>query len=228
MALSGRIDPPGDQDVFRLAVRKGDKRVLRVESRALGRPLDPTLRVLDQAGKVLAESDDTGRNERDLERTLTAPADGEYRLVVRDLNGRGGQRFAYLLTVMEPRPDFSLSLESDRFDLTPGKPTKVTVAIQRKDSLVEPIEVAAEDLPAGVTAERVTSKPGEASARSVVLELSADDHSSPGPVSASRRPHDLARPSRLARGDGADRRFRCPKTDQPWLTIRRAGPGNPK
>ena len=107
---------------------KGDKRVIRVESRALGRPLDPVLRVLDSGGKVLAESDDTGRNDRDLERSFTAPADGEYRLVVRDLNGRGGPRFAYLLSVLEPRPDFALSLAADRFDLTPGKPTKITVA----------------------------------------------------------------------------------------------------
>ena len=95
--------------------------MIRVESRALGRPLDPVLRVLDPGGKILAESDDTGRNSRDLERSFTAPADGEYRLFVRDLNGRGGPRFAYLLSVLEPQPDFALSLAADRFDLTPGK-----------------------------------------------------------------------------------------------------------
>ena len=82
VALSGRIDPPGDQDIFRLSLHKGDKRVIRIESRALGRPLDPTLRVLDAGGKILADSDDTGRNDRDLERSFTAPADGDYRLLV--------------------------------------------------------------------------------------------------------------------------------------------------
>ena len=51
VALSGRIDPPGDQDVFRLSLRKDDKRVIRVESRALGRPLDPMLRILDPGGQ---------------------------------------------------------------------------------------------------------------------------------------------------------------------------------
>jgi hypothetical protein len=225
VALSGRIDPPGDQDVFRLAVPKGAKRVIRVESRALGRPLDPTLRVLDQAGMVLAELDDTGQDERDLERTLTAPADGEYRLVVRDLNGRGGRRFAYLLTVMEPRQDFSLSLESDRFDLTPGKPTKVTVAIQRKDGLAEPIEVAADHLPAGVTAKRVTSKPGDASARSVVVELSAEARSAPGPFrivgTTMRDPRTFHTATAPIAGFDV-------RTDQPWLTIRRTGPEKPK
>ena len=215
--LSGRIDPPGDHDVFRIVLRKNEKRVIRVESRALGRPLDPTLRMLDPAGKRLAEVDDSGRNDRDLERSVTAPADGEYRLVVRDLNERGGPRYAYLLSVLEPRPDFSLSLTSDRFDLTPGKLTKINVAVQRKDGLAEPIEIAAVDLPAGVTAPRVTSKPGDSSARSVVLELSAEDCSCPGPFRIVGSTAGGARISRAATALIAG--FEA-KTDQPWLTIR--------
>jgi hypothetical protein len=225
LALTGRIDPPGDLDVFRLSLHKGDNRVIRVESRALGRPLDPALRVLDSRGQVLAESDDTGRNDRDLERSFTAPADGEYRLVVRDLNGRGGPRFAYLLSVLEPRPDFALSLTSDRFDLTPGKPTRITVAIQRKDSLAEPIEIVAADLPPGITAKPVTSKPGDASARSAVLELSADAHAGSGPFRIIGR---TAREPRTSHTATAPITGFAAKTDRPWLTIRRAGPGNPK
>jgi hypothetical protein len=221
VALSGRIDPPGDQDVFRLSLRKNDKRVIRVESRALGRPLDPMLRILDSGSKILDESDDTGRNDRDLQRSFTAPADGEYRLAVRDLNGRGGPRFAYLLSVVDSRPDFTLSLASDRFELTPGKLTKITVAVQRKDGLAEPIEIAALDLPAGITAPRVTSKPGDASARSVVLELSAEDCSCPGSfrivggtTGSTRTTH--AATAAIAGFDA--------KTDQPWLTIIRPTP----
>jgi hypothetical protein len=221
VAVSGRIDPPGDQDVFRLALRKDDKRVIRVESRALGRPLDPVLRILDAGGKILAESDDSGRNDRDLERSFTAPADGEYRLVVRDLNGRGGPRFAYLLSVLVARPDFTLSLASDRFDLTPGKETKITVAVQRKDGLAEPIEIVAEDLPAGITARPVTSKPGDASARSVNLELSGGDTSRPGPFRIVGRTARDPRSSHAATAPipGFDAR-----TEQPWLMIRRTGP----
>jgi hypothetical protein len=225
VALSGRIDPPGDQDVFRLSLRKDERRLIRVESRALGRPLDPMLRILDAGGKILAESDDTGRNDRDLERSFTAPADGEYRLVVRDINGLGGSRFAYLLTILEPRPDFTLTLASDRFDVTPGKITKITVAVQRKDSLVEPIEIVAEDLPAGITAQPVTSKPGDASARSVVLELSAEDCSCPGPFrivgDTTRDPHSSHTATASIAGLDA-------KTDQPWLTIRRTESVNQK
>jgi Bacterial pre-peptidase C-terminal domain len=174
VAVSGRIDQPGDQDTFRISLKKGDKRLFRVESRALGRPLDPVLRVLDAGGKILAESDDTGRNSRDLELSFTAPVDGKYRLMVRDLNGNGGPRFAYLLSVVEPQPDFALSLAADRFDVTPGKSTRITVAVQRMESFAEPIEIVAEGLPAGVAAKPVTSKAGDASAKTATLELSAD------------------------------------------------------
>jgi hypothetical protein len=225
VALSGRIDPPGDQDVFRLSLRKDDKRVIRVESRALGRPLDPTLRIVDAQGKILSESDDTGRNDRDLERSFTAPADGEYRLVVRDLNGRGGPRFAYLLSVLELRPDFALSLASDRFDLVPGKMTKITVAVQRKDGLAEPIEIVALSLPPGITASPVISKPVDASARSVVVELSAEDCSCPGPfrIVGSTLQGPRTYHSAMAPVAGFDA-----KTDQPWLTIRLPEPVKPR
>lgn len=216
VAISGRIDPPGDQDTFRLSLKKGDKRLLRVESRALGRPLDPTLRVLDPGGKILEESDDSGRNARDLERSFTAPADGDYRLLIRDLNGRGGPRFAYLLSVLEPQPDFVLSLAADRFDLTPGKTTRIAVAVQRKDNFADPIDIAAEDLPAGVSAKPITSKPGDASARSVTLELSADDRVQSGPFRITGKPTKGTQASHRAMAANAG--FDA-KTDWPWLTI---------
>ena len=205
---------------------KGDKRVFRVESRALGRPLDPVLRVLDAGGKILAESDDTGRNNRDLERSFTAPADGEYRLVVRDLNGRGGPRFAYLLSVLEPRPDFALSLASDRFDLTPGKTTKIAVAVQR------------EGRPGGAHRDRRRGPSGRrhgaagdieargclgplGGARAIgrrIARVPAHFASSAGRRGSLARLH-----TATAAIAGFDAR-----TDQPWLTIRGTEPVNQK
>lgn len=218
IAISGRIDTPDDRDAFRLSLKKGEKRVIRVESRALGRPLDPVLRVLDSAGKVVAESDDGSRNDRDSERSFTAPADGEYRLVIRDLHGRGGRRFAYLLTVLEPRPDFELTLAADRFDLTPGKTTKVKVAVKRVDSLTDPIEIIAEGLPAGVKATTMTSKPGDASARSVELELSGGDGLASGPFRIIGRT--AKDPRTVHRATASIAGFEA-RADQPWLTAHR-------
>ncbi len=174
--------------------------------------------MLDSQGKVVAESDDSGRNSRDLERIFTAPADGDFTLVVRDLNGRGGPRFAYLLTVMEPRPDFAISLASDRFDVTPGKTAKVKVTVDRKNMLKDPIEIDAVNLPPGVTARRMISKPDDGSAGTIVLELSADLCACPGPFQITGRTTGASPLSRTATAPmaGADTR-----TDRSWLTIHR-------
>jgi hypothetical protein len=138
--------------------------------------------VLDAGGNILVESDDTGANSRDLERSFTAPADGEYRLLVRDLNGRGGPRFAYLLSVLEPQPDFALNLAADRFEVVAGKTTKISVAVERKNGFSEPIEIVADSLAPGVSTKPIMSKPGDDSAKSVTLEVSAELSASSGAI----------------------------------------------
>ena len=119
-SISGRIDPPGERDVFRINLKKGEKHVFSLESRTLGLPLDAVLQVLDADGKTLAETDDVGKS-RDPELTFTPPADGKYRVVVRDLNGRGGPHYAYLFRALVPEPDFTLSLSADKFDVGLGQ-----------------------------------------------------------------------------------------------------------
>ena len=96
--------------------KKGDKRVFRVESRALGLPLDPVLRVTRRRRQGPRRVGRRRRKAATPSVAFTAPADGDYRVIVRDLNGRGGPRFAYLLRVLAPEPDFALSLAADRFD----------------------------------------------------------------------------------------------------------------
>jgi hypothetical protein len=216
VAISGRIDPPGDVDVFRLSLRKGEKRLFRVDSRALGRPLDPTLRVLDGKGNILADVDDTGRNNRDLERSFTAPADGDYRLVVRDLNERGSARYAYLLSVLETGADFTLSLTADRYDASPGNPAKVVVAVQRKENFEEPIEIVATDLPSGLRTRPVISKSGDPSARSVSLELMIEDRIPSGPLRIIGKTTGDTRRSHLASAQIAGFEAR---TEWLWFTF---------
>lgn len=218
-AVSARIDPPGDRDVFQVKLEKGEKYVVRAESRAFGLPLDAVLRVVDSAGKLVSENDDV-RNSRDPEIAFTPPADGNYRIMVRDLNRRGGPRYAYLLRVFRPEPDFALSLATDRYEVVPGKETKVIVAIARKDGFGDMIEVAAEHLPAGVECSPVRSRQADASARSVTLVLRAAARSESGPLRIVGRSADRKSRPRIALAPipGFEE-----KTDRPWLTIRRAG-----
>jgi hypothetical protein len=195
VTITGRIDPERDRDVFQFAAQKGQKAVARVESRTLGLPLDPVLRLSDGSGKVLADVDDSNGG-RDAELAFTAPADGDYRLSVRDLNGRGGARYVYRLTIGAPEPDFSLSLATDRVTLSPDGPVTVPIIVDRKNGFGGSIEVHAEGLPEGVTAQSVTSAPSGDTSKKVTLAFSAQRGPASGAfqiVGTSDGPHALER-----------------------------------
>lgn len=214
--VSGHVDPPGDVDTFRFEARKGDRLVFRVESRSIGQALDAVLRVADASGATLAEVDDSGQGP-DPEVRFTAPGDGEFRVSVRDLNGHGGPRFAYLLEASPPRPDFDLSLKADQFALTAGATTEIVVDVGRREGFAEPIEVGLADHFDGVIAPPVTSSPTGPSAKSVTLRLAACDCIRPGPI---RIVGTLA--------DGRSRPATAPASAGPieaaWLSVARPAP----
>ena len=121
--------PVAGERADRPAGRCGHVRLRRPEGRdpglpgrfqELGLPLDAVLRVGDASGATIVEVDDA-RKGFDPEVQFTAPGDGTYRVSVRDLNGQGGPRYAYLLTAGPPRPDFALTLKADQFSIDPGQ-----------------------------------------------------------------------------------------------------------
>ncbi len=159
LSKSGRLSAVGQTDEYAFAGKKDQKLRLRVAAKALGFPTDPVIVVLDDAGKPLAEADDTGRDDRDPQLDFTPPADGRYRVLVRDLARRGDVRMVYRLTIEPVEADFSLSLAADSFVLEKGKPLEIAVNVTVRDGLKEPIEIRAIGLPAGVTAEPVKFEP---------------------------------------------------------------------
>jgi hypothetical protein len=214
-SISGRIDPPGELDVYRISLKKGETHVFSLESRTFGLPLDAVLQVLDADGKTLAETDDVG-NSRDPELAFTPPADSQYRVVVRDLNGRGGAHYAYLLRAFTPQPDLTLSLSADKFDVISGKKPNIIVNINRNHGFTDTIDVMADDLPDGVTATTARSRQSDASAKTVTLEIRADGCSHPGPIRIVGRSADGKSRPWIARAPIPG--FET-KTDRPWLTI---------
>ena len=63
--VNGRIDQPGDWDVFRFDGRAGDQIVAEVYARRLDSPLDSVLKLTDAAGRQLAFNDDHEDKGRD-------------------------------------------------------------------------------------------------------------------------------------------------------------------
>jgi hypothetical protein len=102
---------------------------------------------------------------------FTAPADGEYTLAIRDVQGLGGDQFPYRLTIRRPHPDYRLSVSPRNPNVPAGGAVPVTVTAFRTDGFEGPIDVRLEGLPAGLHAAPAVIGKGQISA---TLALTAD------------------------------------------------------
>jgi hypothetical protein len=149
VTVNARFDRPGDVDRFALTLRKGQAVRLETDAQGLGSPADTALAVLDAAGKQLEGNDDDGtRAESRL--TFTAPADGVYTVVVREVAGRGGPDYVYRLTAAPPGADFALTLDADAFTVAPGAAAALVVTAGRR-GYDGPIATELSGLPPGVS-----------------------------------------------------------------------------
>lgn len=172
VVLNGRIDAPGQEDLFILAVTPGQKLDIRVEAAALGSALDGVLRVLNPAGAEIARGDDTPKtppgadpatkyNDPDPSLTFNVPADvNEVTLALSDLSKRGGIGFPYRIVVNPTAPGFDLNLNEPQASVPKGGSAVVGVSVARK-GYDGPIEVSIEDPPAGLTFRPATIPAGQ-------------------------------------------------------------------
>ena len=98
--VNGRIDQPGDWDVFRFEGRAGDTIVAEVYARRLDSPLDSVLKLTDASGKQLAFNDDHEDKGAGLDThyadsylTATLPADGAFYIHLGDAQHQGGPEY---------------------------------------------------------------------------------------------------------------------------------------
>ena len=183
-AVAGRFHPEGDRDWFAFDAKAGDAVVLELYSKRLGLPTDASLlvqRVVTGADGAASAEDvvfaddgpaefaDPLANQPALDPSVSfkAPADGTYRVLVRELaaDSRAGVDKAWVLDLRRPEPGFHLVAmlaERDRADqnkfvrtipsLAAGGSLALDVLAMRRDGFTGEIEIEAEDLPPGVTA----------------------------------------------------------------------------
>jgi hypothetical protein len=168
IVMNGRIDRPGDVDVFSFDAGAGENIVAEVISRRLDSPLDSFLQLTDSTGRQLAFNDDhedksDGLNTHHADSYLTAmlAAPGRYSIQIGDVQGTGGREYAYRLRISGPRPAFDLRVVPSSINIRPGQAAAVTVVAQRKDGFNGDIEVALKDGPAGVTLSKARIARGE-------------------------------------------------------------------
>lgn len=198
--VAGQFHPRRDADWYAFEARAGEVLWIEVWSQRLGLPTDPAI-VVQQVTRAedgtettatVATADDRGPraggrefDDRSLDPALrfTAPADGTYRILVRDgyaaLHDDPG--LVYRLVVRPPRPDFRLvAVPVDAAGavlVRKGGRAAVQVIAARLDGFEGEITLAAEGLPPGVSAAEAVIGPAVSATG---LVLSADPGASAG------------------------------------------------
>lgn len=154
--VNGRIEPPGDVDVFQFEGRAGDTVVAEVLARRLASPLDSLLRLLDVSGRIIEWNDDhedrtTGLLTHHADSYLEArlPEDGLYRVHVADTQLHGGKAYGYRLRVSPPQPDFAIWATPSSINIPFLRTAPVCLYASRKDGFQGDIEVILKNAPAG-------------------------------------------------------------------------------
>jgi len=164
VVANGILDQPKATDYFVFRVEEAKTIVLDVEAMQLGFLTDPMVLLYDETGKRLAYQDDpttnTGKEPANMDPHLVfrLPKPGRYIAAVRDAQFRGDPSFLYRLTIKEASPDFSIRVIGTDDTLYRGRDNKVLVRVRRLEGWEAPVEVWAEDLPPGVTVEKVVAE----------------------------------------------------------------------
>lgn len=83
ITLNGTLKGP-ERDVYRIQVKAAERRVFEVDARRAGSAVDPVIRILDGAGKMVARSDDEPALSLDPRLTVTFPKEGYYYIELHD------------------------------------------------------------------------------------------------------------------------------------------------
>ena len=201
--IVGQFNPRGDDDWYSLDAKKGEVLWIEVFSQRLGLPTDPYLYVArvekNEQGQEklvdLVELDDSNAQPRqnrpnpafdsttaDPTFRLEVPADGTYRILVRDLYSpsHGAANLIYRLAIRPTAPDFRLAVvpEAPTLDanfvgvwnplLRKGGSVPLKVLAFRQHGFAGEIQVAVAGLPPGVTCEPTIIAPGSDVGRLVV------------------------------------------------------------
>ncbi|MCI0680843.1 MAG: PPC domain-containing protein [Gemmataceae bacterium] len=170
--FNGRIDVPGEVDVWTFTAKKGKNLEIDLRAGRLGSRLDGIITVHDVAGKQLARAEATGK-QLDPTLSFAPPADGAYTVKVQDrFRSRGGPEFAYRLRIARPAaPDYHLHIATDPRNPALGDAitvprkgqSKLKINAERIGGFKEPITLTVDGLPAGVTVAPTTLAAGQTS-----------------------------------------------------------------
>lgn len=198
----GQFDRRGDEDWVQFTAKKGDVYYVEIVSQRLMLPTAPQVVVQrvtkDDKGEVkttdLAVLDEDTKDlggpgfptaNSDAAAKVTIPDDGTVRVLIRDQHGSvGDPRRIYRLSIRQPQPDFRVAATTVyptmAKDAKPwshllrrGGTVAFEVVAFRRDGFNGEIQISAEGLPKGLTANPVLLG-GEQESASLVISAAAD------------------------------------------------------
>lgn len=182
MIVNGRIDYPGDHDLFRVTGQ--GRLVAEVFARRAGSPLDSVLTLFDADGKELAFNDDyedksqgLSTHHADSHLVASVPASGCF-LRLGDTQQNGGSDFVYRLYLRAPEPDYELRVTPASIVARSGSQTPITVYALRQDDFDHDIELALVDPPPGFELSGAVI-PGSSEQVQLTLSVPADPPEGP-------------------------------------------------
>lgn len=166
--VNGRVERPGEWDVFEVQGKAGETIVAEVMARRLGSPVDTFVKITATNGAIIALNDDhfdaaSGLNTDHADSYVMArlPADGTYFIHLGDTRRHGGKDFAYRLRIGTPQPDFVLRLMPSRIVMPVKGSANVTVFVMRKDGFNDPVSLNFQNLPPGFESPGATLAAGQ-------------------------------------------------------------------
>ena len=165
--LCGVLRTPGRADAFRLRLHQGQRLYIRGEAKPLNSPADLEIAVTDRTGRELRR---TGETLNEVSFDFTAPATGDYGLIVRDALRDGGDAFAYRVFVRDTPFPPRLTAEVEGLTVPRGSYQPVPILITRNGT-AGPIKLKLLGAPSGL---RLVPDEIAAKDAAVVCRLEAD------------------------------------------------------
>lgn len=154
VAISGRLDAPGQLDQYRFAVMPGAKLTFEVFAERLGSRIDAVLELSNKDGGVLASNDD-GPTSIDPRLEFIVPAGLDTLVVVlRDALEIANEQAIYRLVVTnadKPTPEVTATAKSDVSNIASGESQVFEVNVSRR-GYDGSLQLSLGQIPPGVTA----------------------------------------------------------------------------
>ncbi len=159
--VNGRIQQPGDRDIFSFEGSAGDNVSIEVIARRLNSPVDSVVSLSGPGLEKPARNDDYNAKTSDhlhlgaglvthhadsyLMQTL--PSNGTYYVKIEDAQAQGGHEYGYRLRVSPAKPDFKLRMVPSGLHVAPGGTAVCTIHAVRSEGFDGPISITAANLP---------------------------------------------------------------------------------